>query len=324
VLFDDAGKRIGAVGGRGQGPGEFSGGITGRMYSLERGFRGDSVWTYDNNQRRFAIFAPDLTLARTFIAPQPGATQFLSLDVMSLLPGDRVLGEAVFAGPARTDGRSARGETIDTLFAVIRADGAVERHLARVPPDSLVASVESSDPRARRAFVPFRSSAVVRSSTTGDRIAFVTDVTTGPARFRVVVVRATGDTVFSRVYAFEPIAVTDRMRDSALASLDDRMRRQGSQASALRARVVQLLPATLPPFRSVRVGRDGSIWLNRNIPASSTAEFLVLSPTGDVVGVARLPGASMVVHDMTRSTVWVSELDDDGFISVVRLRVSPN
>jgi hypothetical protein len=113
------------------------------------------------------------------------------------------------------------------------------------------------------------------------------------------------------------------MRDSAMASFDSEMRRRGSQAGELRSRVAQWLPTTLPPFRSVRIGRDGSIWLNRNTPGSPTPEFLVLSPTGDVVGVARLPRANMAVHEMTRTTVWVSESDDDGFLSVVRYRVSP-
>jgi hypothetical protein len=127
--------------------------------------------------------------------------------------------------------------------------------------------------------------------------------------------------VFSRSYPYSPIAVTEQMRDGAMASFDSTVQvRRGERSAPLRARIRELLPSALPPVPGLVVGRDGTIWVQRNTGAGKPPEFLVLSATGDVVGLVRARSVTMGVREVTRSHAWVSDRDGDGFVSVVRFR----
>ena len=59
----------------------------------------------------------------------------------------------------------------------------------------------------------------------------------------------------------------------------------------------------------------------RNDHASQSAEVLAFSPQGDLVGSVAFPRPGLLLQAATLTTVWATETDDDGFVSIVRFRV---
>lgn len=63
VVFDSTGKRLGTIGRKGAGPGEFG---TPNIYV---GWKGDTLWVNDGGQQRISYFGPNLRLVRTSAYP---------------------------------------------------------------------------------------------------------------------------------------------------------------------------------------------------------------------------------------------------------------
>jgi hypothetical protein len=91
--------------------------------------------------------------------------------------------------------------------------------------------------------------------------------------------------------------------------------------SATEARSILYLPAYRPHVRAIRIGVDGTIWLELSETADG-ATWLALDPaTGPLLTITLPPGVSF--GQATRSGVWYSELDDIGVPWVVHALFAP-
>lgn len=81
AFFDSVGKRTGSIGGKGAGPGEFQ-----DAEGINVGWKGDTIWMHDSEQRRVSYVDPDGKLLRTVIDPRISR---------ATLPGGGNIGPAV-------------------------------------------------------------------------------------------------------------------------------------------------------------------------------------------------------------------------------------
>lgn len=98
-LYDSAGRRTGAWGGRGRGPGEFT-------TLTSAGLFRDSVWGYDFSTQTITLFAPDGRAGRTIKVPSSAWSV-------------RVLDDSLFLLASTVEAGST------DLLSVMRADGSV-------------------------------------------------------------------------------------------------------------------------------------------------------------------------------------------------------
>lgn len=146
--------------------------------------------------------------------------------------------------------------------------------------------------------------------------------------FRLVLLRAEGDTVYSRVHVFSPKRIPPAVADSALQRLKNltglargappEFRAQANTAvrNALRTKKV---PTTYPPFVRVSLGDDGTCWLEE-FPAGQGHRWIGFGPDGRKLGVIEL-GARSRLKVVKGDQLWVVEADVDDIQSVVRYRV---
>jgi hypothetical protein len=328
VFFDSAGKRIGTFGRSGDGPGEF-GRQLGRTYPIRTGTLGDSLWTYNLTQRRFTLIGPDMKLVRTY--QQPGfVPPVAALNPLATLSGERLLARVDYGERIRVttpDGReSTTWKASDSAIVVLAKDGAVEKRVMPMPPTATTVPVmrPGSPVAVRNISVPFRGSRLLSNSPNGDLIAFATSTAAGTAgTFTVTVVRSTGEQVYSRSFSYTPTPVTKRMYDSAWARVDSTFRTLADAPNNpdVLQKVRDLIPASLDPFRDLRVGIDGTIWLRRDLPNDVPAEYLMIDPGGTLLRPIHMPRKGLTLMTGTRSTIWATESDADGFLSVVRMVV---
>jgi hypothetical protein len=117
----------------------------------------------------------------------------------------------------------------------------------------------------------------------GGRVAIVGTTVAGPGAgtYRVTVLRATGDTAFTRTYPFSPLPIPRDVAQRAQQSVQALTALYG-QAGAL-AHPELNAPPVYPPVRSVRLGADQTVWLNLRRTADEFV-WVVLDSTGNVVG----------------------------------------
>lgn len=152
----------------------------------------------------------------------------------------------------------------------------------------------------------------------------------GPAasKFRVSATRRTGDTIFSREFAYRPVPTTSEVVRSVLErtpiyqnpgpsahlSPPDVPEREDALRDA------DLVPSMLPPVTDLTVGQDSSIWLRREEVSGDSAVWNVLGPSGKAVGTLRLPSGQTVVA-AKGDVVAAIELDDLDVPYVIRYRL---
>ncbi|MBC8088217.1 MAG: hypothetical protein H7Z40_13195 [Phycisphaerae bacterium] len=79
--------------------------------------------------------------------------------------------------------------------------------------------------------------------------------------------------------------------------------------------------STFPPLKTIRVLRDGTVWIRPvSMPGETVARWDVFGASGRRIGQARLP-ISARVRDGTKDWVLVVELNDDDVPKVVRYSV---
>ena len=345
-FFDGAGKEVARFGRRGEGPGEFSMGtvISPVSAPVQLGLFGDTVWAY--NARRFVLILPDGKLLRTI--PQPdklpggggrgGARPEAGPDRVvtefrpsALVPGAYAMG-SISWGRLTPD----RGvQDSENGYGIASQAGEITRVLAMVPSGGSSVSV-SIGPNGWMvgSSVPFVESVHRSVAKDGSRVALgVTTITSDKqAALRITVVGTSGDTVFSRDYAFAPVPVTKQMADSALAV---RMRsyRPGpaskvppsvspAVADELESKLRAAMPKWMSAYRSIAFGADNSLWVYLPVTARGR-QYLVLDARGNPVAIVDAPkGQSVAPHLSTRTVAWGVVYDADDLPSIVRYRVT--
>ncbi len=121
----------------------------------------------------------------------------------------------------------------------------------------------------------------------------------------------------SRSYSYEPVRVTDRMRDSVINATG---MRGGVDSTAAVRRQIELA-SFIPTVTDLRVGSDGSVWLRRERLLNEGLLWTVIDPSGAMAGRVMMPaGATIAYADMDR--VLTFENDADGIQWVMRYRVA--
>jgi hypothetical protein len=312
-FFDAAGKALGAFGRKGQGPGEF-------QSSSRAGWVGDTLWVLDFQTRRFTLVSPDRTLARTVpwlatlrgdLPPHVTAQRVTSSFPQAYLAdGSQLLSLSV--GDA---GQSGLVPGYGAPIARADADGNLIRLVAWRPEDGCTVSLTFTGGGFGSARVPYCFGSITDVSPGGDRLVSVHAERRGRDMYRVSVMQATGDTLFSRSYSYRSVAIPKSVGDSVLNQLSTR-----GPAEFRAAWRSMTIPPNYPPISRVMLGRDATIWLEE-YTTSGDRLWLILDARGDAVGRIAVPRTVRLLA-AARTAFWGTDTDEDDLQHVVRYRVS--
>ncbi len=309
------------VGRSGEGPGEFT--------NLTRiGWIGDTLWTLDPGLKRTSRFdrsyeligsTPDPIVVRLEGAAADTSSNGFQAFVQAALPGGALRVLAPFSA-AHPPSWAAGLDSGSVPFLRVDGEGIIQRLLAVEPPDPCHVNYAVGSNGRGTTTIPFCRSWLDTGWDGGARLGIVavTPPEAGGPSYRVTVLEPTGDTVFSRPFPYQPIAVTQQAIDSLRELLDQTY---AKMPAAFRQAMPHLEPmSTFPPIRRIVLGRDGTVWLEefRTEPGH---HWLMLSPAGDPIARLTLPAnvELMVAQD---GTIWGTEEDADGLLGIVRYRTS--
>lgn len=305
-VFDWSGEPVGQIGRHGQGPGEFN--APGRMK-----VRNDTIFVVNAGSRslillnisgeelaRFSL--PFMSVAEgTSAIPAPNGLlpdgTFLGMPTARMPQMDKE--DREYHLPILKVGHS--GEILDTLSLHRRFSG----KLLRVPePVPLPAEIPSD---------------IATASSVLGIVAIAEPSPPGvEAQYRITSIRHTGDTIFSRLFAFDPQRISGEVKTALalewgqIAEESQRVRDALEKAYAARP--------YLPPVSDLRVGLDGGVWVARERVPGRPIQWEVLNPLGEPVFRVELP-AGAFLWSSSSDLIWTEEKDDLGVPFIVRYRL---
>lgn len=314
-VYDASGERVGVFGRPGQGPGEFvSVGST--------GFLPDTLWASDARTSRMTYFALDGSGLRswtpqTFSVVPTGDGPARDMpppmfNVAAVRADRRMVGSGRLMEPG--------GSRVSGTHVVVVTPGGEARIVATPPP--------FEDPRWYIEVeglgwpMPFAMRPMGDVSADGTLYASLWGDVASEAALTLTVVRAGGDTVFSRKYPFPAEPVSAAARDSAVAALaPEGTPMEGPPDLYQRRQAIarEEMPEIHPPVERMRLGLDGTIWIDLRETAEGGVT-LILDDEGAPIGSVPVPEGA-VIQQASRERVWVTETDEVGLVSVVRYRV---
>jgi hypothetical protein len=311
-VLSSAGRPERTIGRAGQGPGEFQGGIG------QLGFRGDTLWVYDENSTDFFLPSGRLAFSVSFRVVIPA-------EASSFTPGIPLADGSFFGRRAviglELDSYAARQRQMPTrrfsrtgaiLGTIISLDW--RNRYVRLAQESraLRTDVFLTHPLFDRVnTAPGGSSPSGVPSVDGRSVVAVGDVVYGPrATFDLVRVGLLGDTLVKRQVGFTPIAISRAEVDSITKwfaaewagdyrpkdmggrpppSLSDptriaQKRRDASEALSF--------PRYKPPVRSIEAGIDGTVWLLREFRLDGVERWEVYDPELRLLGAVELKAST--------------------------------
>jgi hypothetical protein len=306
-LYDSSGKKLGVVGRRGAGPGEFA------SFGLV-GWVADTMWASDPRQRRTTYVGPDHKLLRTesWSTVQYAASgSFAFMNPVMPLSGGGAVVQGMEVTPTRTRAvllhRSADG-TQNEILVLPASDSS---GTIQVGPFGFALPLTL---RPQHAFAP-----------SGQHVAQLTAAIPSrqDATFHVTLIAITGDTVFSRDYPYRGVPIPKRVADSVIAATGPAPGHLINPPADLEERVQAIARERLPRWyiapESLTLGLDQTIWIGIR-PTAEGRGYLILNGRGDPIGSLMVP-ASTRIRQASATHIWVTETDDDGLSSVVRYRV---
>jgi CheY-like chemotaxis protein len=314
LLLDAYGRRVGALGHKGEGPGEF------RTIS-HVGWLGDSLWVVDARLGRATLFTPDGTYATSFPAginyPYPYSRSVasallehghavlpVSVSLPALVSGDRR------RAPVLLVDRNMAG--LDTLATV---DLTRSRLISKTPDGGMLVSSQQ----------PYDDSPLVRTGNRGREIIVVERSVARSSSidsFEVTAFDADGHRTWSRWLRYAPQTVNTHRVDSLIDQIaQDFASTFTSQADAKRAvRAALFVPRFAPPVTDCVVGADGTVWLRRDVFAADGMEWTILNPDGSSMARARSGGPTHL-FDASGTRAWGVEYSELDVPFVVRYRL---
>jgi hypothetical protein len=314
LYFAPDGHLLGRFGRRGAGPGEFK--LLARL-----GWVGDTLWAFDMQLMRLTLIFPPRQLLRTVrvptsITPPRPATgpvpKLRSPEGGALLPGGDVLVDAFVYRAQQPKPFDKEFLNKDGVYVRVSPEGTY-RHLL------LAYSVFGEQCKWEHVLdIPQCPPPLRDFADDGGTLVTLETSVAGPDRnnYRVSLMRITGDTLFSRRYAFVGMPISKRVVDSIRA----RMLSQATAAELRSAIRTVPFPSVYPPVKQLRVGRDGTTWIGLR-PTAEGRPWIILDATGNKIGEVLLPPA-VVLWVADRNTIWGVEWDADDMPSIVRYQIS--
>lgn len=322
-LFDSTGKRVGTVGRKGAGPGEFA-----TISNI--GWVRDTMWVLDGNQRRFSFFGPDGKLLRTVATPVLSGKPVVGLPTartLSSFTGLAVQADGSLAGSAflKLAGAASNPRTREQTLVRVTPGGVVHRLM-------LVPRVGESDERFYIIAggllnpIPFVTAPEYATSASLDYVAELTSLQTSATggTIRVSLLKTTGDTLFNKTFPYKGEPIPKAVRDSAIAAElkgDGPITEGPSNLRKLRHDIAKKkTPFIYAGASFIVLGLDNTVWIGMN-PTSEGRKVLVFNSKGDAVATVMLPKNTRL-RQATARNLWTIETDDVGLNSVVRYRVT--
>jgi hypothetical protein len=290
VLRPD-GSMVDTLGRPGQGPGEF------QDLSIVDVARGDSVYVFDNQLNRLAVFSPppSAELARSVVV----TSDIGHLSGIRVL-GDRLVGEFT---PGYTRKEGLYRPTPNTWHA-LKGTSVSDDSLVRAQRQKVATSF--GDEGAAIAYLPFGRVTQVAPGPDGRLYHGIND----SLRIRATSLDGATKTI-ARIPA-DPVPIAEAERDSALADIP----------SAIRGPLVSNFPDTKPAFTDLVVADDGRLWVRRppEGPDAETTSWWVLSPDQKTIHEVPLD-ADMDLEVIQDGHVYGTTTTDVGAPAVVRYRI---
>ncbi|MBA2292312.1 MAG: hypothetical protein H0W15_07650 [Gemmatimonadales bacterium] len=308
-FFDARGTKLGSFGRKGEGPAEF------RSIGVYRGWNGTVFWQGDILLGRAVLIDDALKNAGTVSLPAiPPAGAFILPAIVGILPGGDLLVHATYR-QSPVPPQWARGITAARTFVVLRvnARGDVLRLLG-VLPQTADGCVTVVNGRSRP--VPECAEPYGAASPDGSRYAMVEPYTSGPnnGKYRVILVAAGGDTVFSAL-----IPYTARQIGRTEADSIRRAKVAGVKSDLLAKDYMEMpLPTVFRPVHGALVAAGGAVWVALR-PERDGRRWVRVDRTGKVTGSIVVPH-NVTLHVISSSQAWGVEHDEDDIPSVVRFR----
>ncbi|MDX2261748.1 MAG: hypothetical protein SFU84_08625 [Gemmatimonadales bacterium] len=309
-FYSPTGKEIGRFGRRGEGPGEF------QSMGVYAGWVGESFWQGNVWPARLVMVGPTRALQRTLtLPPLRPQTRLLFHTVIGLLPGANVVIQGTLArAPSNPTWARRIRDSLATVVLLVDSSGTI-RSLVAVAPELEAGCMTSVNGRQRPAPECMKWFGAI--SPNSDRYVWV-QPRVGPGAsgtMRVTSIHIAGDTAYARDIPIPLERIVARQSDSIRAA-----RIAGATGEQLRQDYAAMkLPTFFRPVHGIVAGSDGRTWIALRGQGSERS-WLVLSPTGAVVGRVRIPeNVRVVVADATH--FWGIETDEDGIHSVVRYRI---
>lgn len=318
-IHSPGGQLLGTIGGEGEGPGEFSN--LGRM-----GLTGDTLWVLDYGNYRFNFFNYSGELLGSMRVPvdlggSPGRRP--------PRPRGLLADGSIFASPPAFSSEVAAGKMTTQVLVRMTASGEISDTIARYSLLDRSLIITTEEGFGFTTSQPFGDSDIIQISGYQPLIfrlersaatEFASD------SFRVTKRTIEGDTVFSRTYRYTAIPIDPAHVDSILQAIGQRFEtiRFASAPTpelAMRlAREAMYLPAYHPPVTELVLGRDGTVWLQREDTGGETVDWLALDPNGDLIGVVAVPARFRVLA-ADRQHLWGMARDELDVPYIVRYGV---
>lgn len=340
-VYDPSGARIGTIGRRGEGPGEFSG--PARFEVM-----GDSIWTFESSGTRMTLFDREGEVLSTGVAER--VQVMLPNAIGTMLPREPDA-EGLFIGwfSRLSSSRESSGvEPTDALpwpLVRFRADGSVADTLGWLPkppprmwrpPSEAPPGIEVLSIGERPFMVPRPHILLPQWMMRGtERIEVIAPAPPGAdATLTLIRITLEGDTLFESSLALPSMRYTAAMLDSlaldAGATGGFGMRIGGPAPEAVdnvdevaaRLRAAMDFPEFATPLNYSRPGEDDSVWMRlHGDDGAGNAVWVIMEGDGRFRGRLALP-PRVEPRWMSGDTVWAAATDDLDIPWLVRYRLS--
>ncbi|TVP60408.1 MAG: 6-bladed beta-propeller [Gemmatimonadales bacterium] len=277
LVFDQEGEYSRTIGRAGSGPGEFT-------QVTRIGWTQDTLWTSDPFASRIHLWDADLRFVRTITtmmpAPPPGA--------LGVFTGAWMAESWVLGVPA------AMGPHPGIPLLLVSEDGSEIRELPPISTEGQMVPMEfSSGPFD--VSNPWSDAPLWLNAADGESIVIVgRRVAEEPdrAEFMVTRIGVNGDTLLHRGVEYAPEAMDPDHANDRLGELAEQVARARSipVPEALRVISANLTPpAFFPPVSELVPGRDGTIWLRREMHRADSVDWHVFTADAEPLSRVRLP-----------------------------------
>ena len=302
-IFDSTGAFLAAVGGPGQGPGEFGSSLM-RLWQAPAG----TLWVNDDGNGRMNVFHERGTFVESVVLRPPAEVPLPS--PIGVFADGTVLAMGVVGGPTPDAGIPGRVMRSDASYLQFAPTGDYLREIVRLPGRprfgyTFRGSTSSS-------FIPLTSSPVVAPGANG------LFVYRGPA---AEVEERTTASQLRRILRWNPEVrrVSDVWDAFKRASLEaEGVTPAGRELYRFFHELPLPLPNEVPAVEALLVDEEGFLWARRyRLPWESAHQWDILSPRGEWLGTLTSPAGLSITHLGSRFIVGVHR---DG-LGIERIRV---